>query len=257
MTTATAELRVATASPRLPHDRVDVWIVDTSSARDAARNAELLSLDEAARARRFHFEKDRVEFINSRAMLRKMVGSYLAVAPERVRFRYNDFGKPQLHESMQLPELGFNLAHSHGVTLVAATVGRSIGIDVEAVRREPGIDDDLARTCFSPSELEELRRVAPARWNHAFFTCWTRKEAFLKACGGGLSMPLQDFDVSVDPLQPARIQRCEWEPIAGWQLEHLEPLPGYVGAVAISAEGNGSLSPLPIHTMKIYGSTKV
>lgn len=251
MMTAPEQVRVATPSFQMPHDRVDVWVADTSSPPDASVNVKLLSLDETARAGRFHFEKDRVEFVNSRAMLRKTIGQYIAVAPEHVRFRYNEFGKPQLHTSMRFPNLGLNLAHSHGVTLIAATVGRTVGIDVEAVRAEKGIDDVLAQTCFSASELAELRGVAPAKWNHAFFCCWTRKEAFLKACGGGLSMPLQDFDVTVDSSQPVRIKRCEWESVAGWQLEHLEPLHGYVGAVAISAAGNASFSPLPVHVMTI------
>jgi 4'-phosphopantetheinyl transferase len=220
--------------PKLEEDEVHVWRVSLQrSEADVIRLRDTLSADEAARADRFHFERDRRHFIAGRGLLRTLLAGYLGRRPAELRFAYGPHGKPLLAET---GPLRFNLAHSQGLALIAITLGREVGVDVEWLDRTIR-HEEIAQRFFSPREQAALAALPAELRAEAFFLCWTRKEAYLKAHGGGLSVPLDSFDVSLTPGAPAELLEVRGKPVeAGrWSLLALEPGPGYVGAVA--AEG--------------------
>jgi 4'-phosphopantetheinyl transferase len=200
---------------------------------DVSSLHETLTADERDRAGRFYFEKHRRRYIVGRGTLRTIIGRYLGVAPDKIRFAYNDKGKPSLVE----PKVnGFecNVSHSDEVALYAFALGVSIGVDVEVIRPVNDMEA-IAKRFFSTLEYEMLQRVPPENRLEAFFNCWTRKEAYVKAEGLGLFIPLDSFTVSLAPSEPARfIQLTAQSGHSGaWSLHHLRPGPGAVGAVAI------------------------
>jgi 4'-phosphopantetheinyl transferase len=186
----------------------------------------MLDADEHRRATRFRFERDRRRYIMRRGKLREFLSVYLNCAPSRIRFAYNRFGKPSLIGG----DLRFNLSHSHAMALFVVARGIEVGCDIE--RRDPQlVSEQIPEHFFSPCEVQTLRSLPAADQTLAFFNCWTRKEAFIKARGYGLSLPLNSFDVSLVPHEPAMLLRgCE-----GWSVQSCEPEPGYQAAVV--AEG--------------------
>ena len=199
---------------------------------------QVLGPDELTRANRFHFEKDRRYFIAARAGLRKLLGNYLKVDAAEIRLTYNKYGKPSLAESLNKSAISFNLAHSGGLGLYGFSLGRRIGVDLEYVRPE-FTGHEIAQQYFSQREATELERVPLALRNQAFFNCWTRKEAFIKALGLGLSLPLKEFDVSLAPTAPAALLETRWSPqeASRWSLTALDVAAGYVAAVAVEGHG--------------------
>lgn len=211
----------------LPPDEVHVWFARLERPVEALRG--LLAADEQARAARFYFEKDRRHYVAARGILRQLIGRYLAVAPQQAAFAYAEKGKPYLADN---PDFGFNVAHSHGAALLAFGRRRALGVDLELVRPlEDG--ERIARRFFSAWEVAQYTAVSPAKRPQAFFNCWTRKEAYIKAIGDGLSCPLDSFDVTLTPGEPARLLRVGGSETAAarWQLESLTPAAGFVGAV--------------------------
>ncbi len=194
----------------------------------------LLSQDEIGRAERFYFEKDRNHFIMARGLLRTLLGRYLHVEPAYVHFGYNAYGKPFVELPANGPHmLNFNLSHSRGLALYAFTYTRHVGIDVEYMR---SVDyEQIAQHFFSPYEHAILCSLPAAARREAFFHCWTRKEAYIKARGEGLSMPLDVFDVSLKPGEPATLLSCRQDPQepARWSLQALAPAALYAGAIAV------------------------
>ncbi len=201
---------------------------------------ELLSDVERARAGRFRFERDRVRFVARRAFLRKVLASSIGTAPAAVRLRISAQGRPELDPPS---ELSFNGSHSDGLAVVAVAYQRIVGVDIERIRP---VDDalDLARGSFSREETELLRAAPASTRSLAFLTIWTRKEAFVKAMGAGLSMPLDVFDVSDSgdgrTVRPGS-SGGEWP----FVFAGLEGLAGYVGAVTLS--GTGAITPVVTH----------
>jgi 4'-phosphopantetheinyl transferase len=196
----------------------------------------LLAADERARANQFAFARDRRRFVAARAFLRRLVAAYLGEAPERVRFVYGPLGKPGL-----APEHGdvcFNLAHSEGFAVCALSSGQSLGVDVEVIRPLADLEG-LARNVFTPRENAALAALPEDARLRAFYTCWTRKEAFLKATGDGLARPLDTFSVSLAPEAAPRIEEVggDLQEPACWSLFSEEPEPGLVAAVAIRGTG--------------------
>jgi 4'-phosphopantetheinyl transferase len=213
---------------------VHVWRASLEQAPAVVASLRrLLSPDEQARADRFHFEKDRRHFIVARSCLRKLLGRYLAIPPAELRFGYADHGKPHLAPEIA-PPLKFNLAHSGGLALYAFTYIGEIGIDLEHIRPD-FTGEDTARRFFSTTEVACLSKLAESSRHEAFFNCWTRKEAFIKAKGIGLSLPLDQFDVTVAPAEPAALLRTRWDEseAARWSLKAIDIGPAYVGAVAV------------------------
>jgi 4'-phosphopantetheinyl transferase len=197
-----------------------------------------LSEDEQARAERFHFQIDRERFIVARGALREILGVYLNSAPKSVSFRYGAQGKPALARKSGRNAIHFNVSHSHGVALYAVTRGREVGIDLEFVRENLEVEQ-LAERFFSQREMAMLQALPVALRQHAFFLCWTRKEAYIKAKGEGLSLPLDQFDVSLIPGEPAALLRTQADPDEArrWSLQELSIDPGYVAALAVEGRG--------------------
>src|SRR5262249_12645966 len=151
---------------------------------------------EEQRMRRFRFDEDRRRYLLGRGLLRLLLGHYLELTPDLLRFDYTPFGRPHLAAGLAPQLLEFNVSHSGELILIAVAAGRSLGIDVEQIRADVEVKAIAARF-FSPSEQEALGRLAEGQQVEAFFDCWTRKEAYIKAKGDGLSLPLDQFDVSL------------------------------------------------------------
>ena len=197
-----------------------------------------LAADELSRAERFYFQKDRQHFIVTRGLLRAILSRYLDIEPGQLRFCYSPYGKPALATTPGQETPSFNVSHSHGLALYAVTRGREIGIDLERVRADLDCEQIAARF-FSPRENAVLRALPAKLKPEAFFNCWTRKEAYIKARGGGLSFPLDQFDVSLAPGEPTTLLNTRGDPqeATRWSLRTLTPGPGYVAALAVEGHG--------------------
>ncbi len=223
----------------LDDDDVHVWRgFLTVTAERVAALSDTLTTDERMRAERFRFARDRARFIVGRGLLRAILARYLAMEPGALVFAYNAFGKPSLSDESGGERLHFNLSHADDTALVAVTCSRAVGVDIESVRADRA-NERVAARFFSPREVAALRALDPDAQREAFFTCWTRKEAYIKARGGGLSIPLDQFDVSLAPHEPAALLASRENGESGnrWSLHHLVPGPGAIGAVAVAGEG--------------------
>lgn len=193
----------------------------------------LLSPDELQRAGRFRFDIDRNSYIVSRGTLRSLLGSYLNVPPRQLRFTYSEYGRPSLANETPGSKIDFNVSHSRRVALIAFARGRQIGVDVEYVRRGFGTSE-VAERFFSTVERHALRELPHEQRHDAFFRCWTRKEAFIKALGEGLSHPLDQFDVSLAPGSPAVLlaTRPDSHEVHRWKLWNIDVPHEYAAALA-------------------------
>ena len=221
---------------------ISVCTVDLGDAILSTRR-DLLSPDELARADRFRFEVHRHRFIAGRAALRILLGQYTKTSPENVRFSYTNSGKPFLAEHSS--SLSFNLSNSDNLCLIAAGMFEHIGVDIEKIV----LDKELmaiAGRFFAPTEVDVLMKLPPEKRGDAFYICWTRKEAFVKAHGTGLVYGLDKFEVTVNPEEPARLLAIHTEPdlltvaengsledATNWRLFNLEAEPGYAAALAV------------------------
>ena len=231
-----SQWQLATHPPPLTTDDVHVWRIALDVGDPILmRLRETLADDERKRADRFHFEKDRRHFTAARGGMRILLATYLARRPGDVRFAYSNYGKPRLMDADNASDLRFNLSHSHGLALLAATRGRDIGVDVERLRDMERDGESLAERFFSPREVAALRSLPPELRREAFFHCWTRKEAYIKGQGKGLALPLDQFDVSLHPDEPAALLATQHDPPEArrWSLQSLFPGEGYVGALAV------------------------
>ena len=220
--------------PRLEDDEVHVWRISLPSI-EPRQAWETLSDEERRRAARHRFAVHRTRFVAGRAALRAVLSAYLGVPPSEVPLVTGAGGKPRLAGDR---DLDFNLAHSEDVALVAVTRGRAVGVDVERMRH--GVPyERLARRFFAPGEAEALRRVPIRLRPAAFFACWTRKEAWLKASGHGLERGLPSalprFAVSVEPRPTALAVTLPDRPEEGgrWSLVDVRVGSGYAGALAV------------------------
>ena len=215
-------------------DAIEIVVVGLALEPAAVRaSASLLSEAERERASRFAFGRDARRFIVGRARLRQLLAARLGVRPESVELVFGARGKPALANPALNSHLRFNLSRCDDLAVFALSSGREVGIDVEAIRSLPDADAIAARF-FSRREHAAYRALEPCDRPLGFFQCWTRKEAFVKALGEGLSHPLDSFDVSLAPGAPAELLRVE--PGSGvdrgWGLASFSPAPGFVAAVA-------------------------
>jgi len=220
-----------------PKDEVHVWRARLDWPAASARSLEpILSADERERVRRFHFERDRRRSLISRALLRTLLGRYLEMPPETLAFSYSPYGKPSL-AALDTP-LRFNVSHSGELLLIAVTVERALGVDVEEIRPDTSVIE-IAERFFSENERRSLAGVPQALQRDAFFDCWTRKEAYIKAKGDGLSLPLDQFDVAFGPGRAARLlaTRPDRTEAARWRLQELDVADGYKAALAVEGSG--------------------
>ena len=196
-----------------------VWRASLCSADpECGRAWEILSQDERARAERFHFERDKRRFVLCRAALRTLLAEYAGMAAEDVSLQYGPYGKPCLPASYGLE---FNVSHSLDVA-VFALARHAVGVDIEAIRPVRHALR-VAESFFAPSELAELRLAAPEDLDAAFLRCWTRKEAYVKGFGDGLTMPLESFAVGLDG-DPG---------LGSWRFFNIDSGPGFMAALAV------------------------
>lgn len=225
--------------PALDAASVHVWMAELAALEPwSARLYGVLDRTERERAGRFRFERDCVRFGLSHGWVRLLLGQYLRRDPSRVRLGVSALGKPFVQEDAPEPPLQFSLSHSGELAVLAVARGRPVGADVEAILPERATPEIAARF-FSPEEAQGLGRLPQERRAEAFFRCWTRKEAYVKARGDGLSRRLDRFSVSLGAEATPSLRPCGAgeEEAAGWSLRDLAPPAGYAGAVA--AEGAG------------------
>lgn len=223
-------------SERSPVAAVAIYRVDLNPRpATIARLWRILSAEERARADRLRYDRGPERFIAGRGALRILLGNALGIAPEAVRLRARPNGKPEL-EGASDSDLRFNLSHSGDLAAIAVAFGREVGIDLERLR--PLDYDGLAERFFAERERSELKRLPADRRMLGFFNCWTRKEAYLKATGEGLSFPLDRFVVSLIPDEAARLIEVVDRPdeTKRWSLHALDFGPDH--AAALVAEGS-------------------
>lgn len=216
---------------------VHVWRVDLDhSAPALLARGTILSPQEQARADRFHFSVDRLRWVAAHVALRLILARYTDTAPDRLCFAHGSQGKPTIAGAEDTWH--FNLSHSRALALIAVTRLGPIGVDVEWRRPETPILE-IARQICGPGELATLCGLPPAQRVEAFYTCWTRKEALIKAEGSGMTAPLDRFEVSLDPDRPPSVLQVngDREAAAGWAVRDLDPGPGYAGALAVHGTG--------------------
>lgn len=221
----------------LGEKEVHIWQIALSGHElllPALRN--LLSADELERADRFYFDRDRQSFTVARAAMRQILSRYVNVSADNLAFSYGAKGKPELAAGAEPASLKFNLSHSGGFALLAVARGSWLGIDIERVKPDFG-GDAIAERFFSSNEVAVLRAMAAEARIEGFFSCWTRKEAYIKALGEGLSVPLDSFDVAFGPGVPAALLRVRVSPdeVERWTLYDIVAPPGYKAALV--AEG--------------------
>jgi len=225
----------AISGRRLPAGEVHLWDADLAvKAHRLAQLASYLDQVELARADRFHFERDRWRFIAGRGLLRQILASYLDLAPNAVRFGYTGNGKPYL---LPHSELHFNVSHSAETLVVAVARDRQLGVDVEVLPLDAA-DDGVAKLVFCAPERAALEAADPTESSQVFARLWTRKEAYIKADGRGMTLRLDHIDIEQLPdgvllYQP---QSGGWTRSPGWTLKTREPNPGYMCSIAIQRQ---------------------
>lgn len=212
---------------------IHLWRARCDEGPEPLHYLELLSPDEKERAGRFAIDGARRDFVVSRGMLRELLAAYLNTRPRDIVLRYGAHGKPSVSQNGAESTVRFNVSHSKGFAIFAFSLEAEVGVDVERIRAEfPG--REVAERFFSEQEVAALGKLAPELSSEAFFTCWTRKEAYVKARGGGLQIPLRSFSVG---LQEDEDEQIVDESGKEWSIHPFEPGTGFAAAVA--AEGRG------------------
>jgi 4'-phosphopantetheinyl transferase len=226
--------RQGPSAPEFPADHVDIWRVRLDEPIETTSSPSIPSSDELTRASRFHFEKDRIPFARCRSALRFLLSRYLRIPAVEIRFEYQPSGKPELAAQQNPGQLLFNVSHSAGLALIAVSADHRVGVDIEKIR--PDVDvTALAERFFSLRERAGLQALPDHLRVPGFFACWTRKEAFLKATGDGLSFPLADCSVTTHPDLDPRLEDIKGNTEAGkqWFLADLSVVDGFRATVAL------------------------
>jgi 4'-phosphopantetheinyl transferase len=232
-------------------DAVHVWTAQLEAC--PLRSADVLPLLDAAeraRADRFADAGLRRRYVLAHAMLRAVLALYLGDTPQSLVYGAGQFGKPLLQRPTGGLDLRFNLAHSGELVALAVTLERELGIDVEVLRRDIDVDA-IGQRYFALAERQALLALAPDQRWRAFFSCWTRKEAYIKACGVGLSLALDSFEVSIDPAAQICALESAANPkeAAAWSLRSIEVGPDYAGALAVATRER----PFAVSFLRIAG----
>jgi len=229
----------ASANVRLDSNHVDIWRISTQlDGRQLAHFESVLSARQRERAARLKVDDKRTQYIIAQGLTRRILGRATAVPAEAIEFTRGPKGKPYLGNASAEADIQFNMTHTSHMALIAVTRQREIGIDIERIRQNLAWEK-LARRYFSAREQEAFCAQPPDTRLRAFFVCWTRKEAILKAIGTGLSGGLGSFDVSVDPDSPPRLLGNRWNGRfhGDWSMVHLEPGESYVGTLVTEHRG--------------------
>lgn len=214
---------------------VHIWHATLEQPGEAVHALRtILAEDELKRAERFHFDLHRGHFVAGRGILRHLLSLYTGIEPGQLQLEYTRNGKPFLPGMEDESGIRFNLSHSGGIAVYAFTRGREVGVDIE--HQQPIDDmDRIAERNFSAKEYATLATLPEAKRLEAFYLCWTRKEAFIKAIGEGISFPLQQFDVTLVPGEPARLLSVDGssEKAKRWSMHNLTIAEGYAAALVI------------------------
>ena len=213
---------------------IDVWRsqIDLPES-EIEKYAQTLSEQEQERAAKFTFPDKYEEYVVSRGLLRKALGHVLKQAPSGFQFDYTSSKKPYLSRKYNNRPISFNVSHSHGQALVAISVDRNIGIDIEKIR--PDVEyEKLAKRFFSEAEHAAIMLLPLGERVAAFFATWTRKEAFVKATGKGIAFGLSEFDVNILPYEPPAMLVTRWNPadVSKWLMANIETYKNYIATLA-------------------------
>jgi 4'-phosphopantetheinyl transferase len=227
--------------PIIAPDEIHIWMIPLS-VDPTICSAELclLSDDEAMRANRFRFDRDRSHYVMAHAAMRRVLGRYLRRSPESLEFRLSAFGKPDVVAAPGARQLQFSLSRSRSRSLLAISDDVPLGVDCEYVQEDFPVLS-VAQQFFTKNEVLQLQRKSGKDQVKAFYRCWTRKEALVKAFGAGLSCPLDVFSVDVDTLE-AQMPCNEGNPfqtLNEWTIVNIPMQDGYVGALAVAASEHG------------------
>ena len=223
---------------QLNKNDIHIWQASLHWPRQKINDALcLLSEEEQARAKRFVMDIHRENYITSHAILREVLSYYLRCSPQDLQFRRNSHGKPYLSELLGDVNLQFNMSDSQQVAMYAITLGREVGIDVEFMKPDVHVME-IAERFFSPKEYEQLLLLPAADRLQGFYRCWTRKEAYIKAIGQGLSFPLSRFTVSLQPEKWDCLLEVDGRTdlVRPWKLFSIQSVVGYQAALAIEGE---------------------
>jgi 4'-phosphopantetheinyl transferase len=222
---------------KIDEDDIHIWLISFNIIQEQTIFfKKLLSQDELSRAGRFHFEIGAKKYISGRGMLRLLLANYLSVLPASISFIYNAFGKPELEKNKNSMLLNFNLSHAGSYLIIGLSNIVNIGIDIEIFEQKTDLID-IAKKFFSDNEYIRINSLPEEKQVEAFYSCWTRKEAFIKAVGEGLSFPLKSFDVDTDLGEGEKsiiINKVNEIESYNWSLLSLKPATNYVGALAVN-----------------------
>jgi len=219
-------------NPNLKKNEPHLWKIRVSDFNDKINYfSNLLSVDEKKRAQKFRFEKDRNCYIIARGCLRLLLSRYCKIESGKIQFYYSKNNKPYIKDHSNIK---FNVSHSKDVIIIGFNLDHEIGVDVEKVDLKINYKE-IATSFFSQEEITELMGLSDAYRAQGFFNCWTRKEAFIKALGDGLSFPLDQFAVNLSSIKYANLVATKWDPNekSKWFLQPFSPFKNYIGAIAI------------------------
>lgn len=217
---------------------VHVWRIGLTLQEDQIHDCrKLLSPDENERADRFYFDRDRRQFITAHGALRAILSEYLNILPQEVAYSYAANGKPEPASGLRESGIKFNLSHSKELAIVAVAQGLCVGVDLEFIDPELAIEK-ISRAFFSRKEISTLQALPAERRRQAFFECWTRKEAYIKALGRGLTLPLDSIDVAFGPGVSAALLRAEVsaDELSRWSIYDIAVSESYVAALVVEGE---------------------
>lgn len=216
---------------KLGHE-THVWRLTLEMNPAQLNNAKLfLNKEELSRVRRFYFDKHRNHYIAAHGQMRKILCYYLNVKNEDLNFSFNEFGKPFLENGA----LYFNISHSNNLALLAINLKFELGVDIEWKKRKVN-HLQIGERFFSAKEFSDLKSLPPEHQRQGFFNCWTRKEAYIKARGKGLGIPLKEFEVSLKPDESVELRSTNHDPeaVSSWHLYSVNPHPDYTGALCVN-----------------------
>lgn len=220
--------------PRASYREAHIWCIRLCQETSVVEKLfDLLTTNERERAAKYHFQTDRMRFIIARGAVREILSRYLDIEPNLICFSYNRYGKPVLDEEINNCRLHFNVSRSQDFALCAVIGEREIGVDIEFINQE-NANLDVADRFFSQSEAINLNAFPENEQTAAFFRCWTRKEAYIKAVGKGFSYPIQDFSVSVGAERSTILEITHrTQKTRRWSLTTFLPHPEYVATIAV------------------------
>ena len=219
-------------------DEIHIWMINLNESKnDIDQVKSLLSMDEYLRMERFRHEERRDCFAIAHGALHEILGNYLNVSPEIINFNYNYHHKPSISTATNRLNLDFNLSHSAELAVIGIARNRRIGVDIERIS-DDRLSGRIPERFFSLQETRSLRSLPKEQQLTAFFSCWTRKEAYVKARGLGLALPLAEFTVSLAPGEKPALLEMKSDPseIENWSLVDIELPAGYCGAVAVEGK---------------------